>query len=91
MLKDNVEILSKPFLAQLDKGLQVLRFEVSYPEIEGFTRVVFALFAMLAICSTCHRTGYTKAVVDPLDPIEDFKYSLGASQLYGFFELQHKD
>jgi hypothetical protein len=82
------EVLSKEFLQSLNNGLEVIRFEVSYPQVEGMVRIMFTMWVMLTIASRCHTTGYTKASIDDLSGVQDFIYGLGCSQLHAFFELE---
>lgn len=89
MLQNNIEIFSKDFLTRLDNGLEVLRLDIRYPEVQSLIRVMFTLFHMLAIATAGHNARYIESKVGKVDPIEDFIYSLGYSQLYAWFELEH--
>jgi len=87
--KQDKVILSTRFLAALDQGLEVIRLDVRYPEVQGLAQVMFTMFIMCTIGSTGYDTGYTKSFIDRDDQGQDFLYALGYCQLDAFFKLEH--
>jgi len=88
ILKEHKVLLSTDFLARLDKGLEVIRFDVRYPEVQRLAQIMFTVWVMLTIGSTGDDTRYTKGLIDGDNETQDFVYSLGYCQLYAFFELK---
>lgn len=89
-LKQDKVILSTGFLTRLNQGLEVIRFDVRYPEVQGLAQVMFTMFVMCTIGSTGYDTGYTKSFIDRDYESQDFLYALGYCQLDAFFKLEHK-
>ena len=87
--ENDIEPLSKNLLTRLNEGVTVLRFEIAYPEVQRFARIMFTLFAMHTIGAGRDYTRYVESSVHRFNPVEDFIYSLGYCQLYAFFELKH--
>ena len=75
MLKNNIEPLSQTLLAKLDQGVTLLRFEIAYPEVQRFGRIMFTLFAMHTIGAGRDYARYLEVPVHSLNPTEDFIYN----------------
>lgn len=87
--KQDKEILSTGFLTRLNEGIEVLRLDIRYPEVQRIPRIVFTIWVMLTIGSTRDYAIDSKGIVDRDNETQDFIDSLGYSQLYAYFELEH--